>query len=94
MPPESLWGGLFDGGEPPDSGLPWWLRDELPEGIGTVLVRCLAAVSAVLADRASLPPNALVRLMEVALLRYAEQDGDVVECLSRLCEAVASELAV
>jgi hypothetical protein len=56
---------------------PWWLLDPLDDGQGTVLVRCFAALTAVLADELGLPVGALPQLLRAALDDYARPDGPV-----------------
>ena len=56
---------------------PWWLSGPLDGDQGTVLVRCFAALTAVLADELGLPVGTLPQLLRAAMDDYARPDGPV-----------------
>lgn len=56
---------------------PWWISRPVTGDEGTVMVRCFAALTAVLADELGLPVGALPQLLGAALRDYARPDGPV-----------------
>ena len=61
----------------PGATLPWWLTEELPAEMGTVMVRCLAALAAFLADELALPVGAMPALLRAAIDDYIRPDGPI-----------------
>ena len=58
----------------PSGGLPWYLRQELTNEQGTLLVRCFAMLAAFLADELELPVGALPALLRAAIDDYGRTD--------------------